>query len=67
MHCDGFANDEAILNKFTDGLARIGVRDFANFVGVKPDFAFAATYDGCRKAFLSTEVDPNDGNVSMKM
>ena len=25
VHCDGFANDEAILNKLANGLARIGV------------------------------------------
>ena len=58
MHCDRLADDEAIGNKFADGIARIGVGDFALFIGVQPDLALAATDDGGRQALLCAQVWP---------
>ena len=54
MHSNGLSNDEAIGNEFSDCLAGIGVGDFADFVGVEPDFPFAAADYGGGKALLST-------------
>ena len=59
MHGDRLADDEAIGNEFADGLARVGIGDFAHFVGVEPDLALAAADDGGGEALLSPEVDPN--------
>ena len=58
MHGDLFADDEAIGNELADGLAGVGVGDFADFVGVKPDLALSAADDGGRETLLSTEIDP---------
>ena len=55
---DGFADDESIGNEFADGLARVCVGDFINFIGIEPDLALATSNDGGRKTFLGTEVDP---------
>ena len=58
MHGNGLADDEAIANKFADGLAGIGVGDFVHFVGIEPDLALAtANYGGC-EALLRPEIDP---------
>ena len=58
VHGDGLADDEAIGDEFADGLAGVGVGDFAHFVGVEPDLALSATDHGGREALLSAEVDP---------
>lgn len=58
MHGDGFADDEAIADELADGLARIGVRDFVNFIRVEPDLAFATANYGGSKALLCREVHP---------
>ena len=58
MHCNLFANDEAIGHEFADRLARVGVGDFVDFVGIKPDFAFPTTYYGGSEPFLSAKIDP---------
>ena len=58
MHCDGLANDEAIADEFADSLARVGVRDFIDFVGIKPDLALATADYGSGEALLRSEVDP---------
>ena len=42
VHSNRFADDETIADEFSDGLARIGVGDFVDFVGIKPDLAFSA-------------------------
>ena len=42
VHGDWFADDEAISDEFSDGLAGIGVGDFVDFIGVEPDLALAA-------------------------
>ena len=42
MHSNLFADNEAIRDELADGLARVGVGDFVNFVRVEPDLALAA-------------------------
>lgn len=53
MHSDLFADDEAIGYELTDGLARVGVGDFVDFVRVEPDLALAATRDRGGEPLLS--------------
>ena len=55
---DGLADDEAIGNKLSDGLAGVGVGDLVLLVGVEPDLALAAADDRRGQALLSSEVDP---------
>lgn len=52
VHGDGLADDEAILDELADGLARVGIGDFAGLVGVEPDLALSATDHGGREALL---------------
>ena len=66
MHSDGLADDEAICDELSDGLAGVGVGDFAGLVGVEPDLALSAADDGGRQALLGSEVDPTvKKNVSI--
>ena len=58
VHGNWLADDEAIGDEFTDGLAGIGVADLVDFVGVEPDLSLAAADDRGREALLSTKVDP---------
>lgn len=58
VHGDGLADDEAIGDEFADGLTRVGVGDFVDFVGVKPNLAFAAAGDGSGETLLCAKVDP---------
>jgi hypothetical protein len=58
VHCDRLADDEAICNELSDGLAGVGIGDFTDFIGIEPDLSFSAADDGCRQALLSCEVDP---------
>jgi hypothetical protein len=58
VHGDWLADDEAIADQFSDGLTRVGIRDFVDFIGIEPDLALAAADDRRRQAFLSSEVDP---------
>jgi hypothetical protein len=58
VHGDGLADDEAIADKFADGLAGIGVGDFVHFIGVEPDLALAAADDRSGEALLRPEIDP---------
>lgn len=58
MHGDGLADDEAICNKLSDGLAGVGIRDFADLIGIQPDLSLSAANDGGRQALLGSEVDP---------
>lgn len=53
VHSNGLANDEAIADELSDGLARVGVGDLVNLIGVEPDLALTASNDGCREALLS--------------
>lgn len=52
MHGDGLADDEAILDELADGLAGVGVRDFALLAWVEPDLALAAADDCCVELVL---------------
>ena len=45
MHCDGLADDEAIVDELSDGLTGVCVGDFGDFVGVEPDLVLAAADD----------------------
>lgn len=54
VHGDGFLDNESIGEEFADGLAGVGVADFAHFVGVEPDLALAGASYGGREALLST-------------
>ena len=58
---DGLADDDGIGNEFADRLARVGVGDFVDFVGVQPDLALAAADDGGGETLLGAEVDPEEG------
>jgi hypothetical protein len=60
VHGDGLADDEAIGDQLADGLARVGVRDFALLVGVEPDLALTTADNRRGKALLSSQVDPED-------
>lgn len=55
---DGLADDEAIGNELANGLARVGVRDFVDFVGIEPDLALATANNRGSETLLSAEVDP---------
>lgn len=58
VHGDWLLDDEAICNELADGLARIGVGDLAGLIGIEPNLALSAAYDGGRQALLGGEVDP---------
>jgi hypothetical protein len=58
VHCDGLADNEAILDELADRLAGVGVGDFIDFIGIEPDLALAAADDGGREALLGAEIDP---------
>ena len=58
MHSDWLSDDEAISNELSDSLAGVGVGDFAGLIGIKPDLALSAAYDGSREALLGCEIDP---------
>lgn len=53
MHRHRFADDQSIGNEFADGLARVGVGDFIDFIGIEPDLALAAAGHGGGEALLS--------------
>lgn len=42
VHGNGFADDKAIADEFSDGLTGIGIGDFVDFVRIQPDLALAA-------------------------
>jgi len=45
MHGDWLADNEAISHELSDGLAGVGVRNLAGFVGIKPDLALSTSND----------------------
>lgn len=53
MHRDLFADDKSIGDELADGLARVGVGDFAGFIRVEPDLALSAANDRGRETLLS--------------
>lgn len=58
VHGHGLADDEAIGDELADGLARVGVGDLVDLVGVEPDLALTAADDRRGKALLSSQIDP---------
>ena len=58
VHGDGFADNEAICDEFSDGLTGVGVGDLAGLIGIEPDLALSAADDGGRQALLGCKVDP---------
>jgi hypothetical protein len=54
VHGDRLADDEAIGDELADGLARVGVADLADLVGVEPNLALAAVEHRRREALLSS-------------
>lgn len=58
MHGDGLADDEAICDELSDGLAGVGVGDLADLVGIKPNLALSTADDGGRQALLGGKIDP---------
>ncbi len=60
MHSGGFDDHTAILDKFLDMCARVGVADFCLLSGIEPDFTFADAGDACGEAFLRAEIDCED-------
>jgi hypothetical protein len=60
VHGNRLADDEAICDKFADGLAGVGIGDLVDFIRIEPDLALAAADNGCRQALLSSKVDPTD-------
>ncbi len=60
MHGDWLSDDEAIGDKLADGLARVGVGYFVDFIRIKPDFALTAPHYGGCEALLCTKVDPDE-------
>lgn len=62
VHRHGLSDDEAIGDKLANGLAGVGVGDFALLVRVEPDLALSAADNGGREALLSSQVDPERGH-----
>ena len=54
VHRDLLANNEAIGDEFTDGLAGVGVGDFVDLVGVEPDLALPTSCNRGGKPLLSS-------------
>lgn len=60
-----YLDDEAIADELADGLAGVGIRNLADFVGVEPDLALSAADDGGRETLLGAEVDPTGESLSV--
>jgi hypothetical protein len=45
VHSDRLLDDEAIGNELADGLAGVGIGDFAGLIGIKPDLALSTAND----------------------
>lgn len=58
VHRDLLPDNEPIRYEFADRLAGVGIRDFIDFIRIKPDFTLAAPNDGCGKSLLGSKVDP---------
>lgn len=53
MHGNWLADDEAITDELSDGLARVGIGNFVALGGVEPDFSLSAADHGRSEALLS--------------
>ena len=56
---NGLADDQAIADELADRLARVGVADLVNLIGVEPDLVLADTDDRGGQALLRSEIDPS--------
>lgn len=54
----GLADNQTILDKLTNVLARVGIADFIGFIGIEPNLSLTALEDGSGESFLGCEVDP---------
>jgi hypothetical protein len=52
MHYGWFLDDESIPMQTSNISSGIGERNFVNFIGIQPNFAFAAFQDGSGQALL---------------
>ncbi|GMR32270.1 hypothetical protein PMAYCL1PPCAC_02465, partial [Pristionchus mayeri] len=74
VHSNGFADDETILHETTDVLARVGVGDLVDLIGVEPDLSLSALKNCRREAFLQAQIAaahsaacfPNEGKKDRK-
>ena len=53
VHCDLLADDEAIGDKFADGLAGVGIGDFVDFIGIEPNLTLSAAGNRGSESLLS--------------
>jgi len=58
VHSNWLADDKAISHELSDCLARVCVGDLVRLIGIEPNLALSAAYDGGRQTFLCGEVDP---------
>ena len=61
MHDSGFLHDETVAEEFADVLTRICISNLCGFIGIKPDFAFAATENFGGEGLLTAEIGHSDG------
>lgn len=62
MHGDRLSDDEAICDKLADGLAGVGIGDFAGLIGIEPDLALSTANDRSGQTLLGAEVvRPGEG------
>jgi hypothetical protein len=54
VHGDRLSDDQAIDNELSDSLARVGIANFVDLVGIEPDLALSAADNRRREAFLSS-------------
>ena len=54
MHGHWLADDEAVADHLSDGLAGVGIRDLVDFIGIEPDLALATANDRRSKALLGS-------------
>jgi hypothetical protein len=52
MHYGWFLDDESIPMQTSNISSGIGKRNFVNFIGIQPNFAFSAFQDGSGQALL---------------
>jgi hypothetical protein len=60
VHGDWLLDDEAIGDQLADGGTGVGIGDLGDLIWVQPNLALATADDGCRKALLGAEVDPEE-------